>query len=89
MSAGGKYTLTVTKGVEVEVSGGEAKITLNGAVITVTEAGDVTVTSPSKINLSAPEIKAEASAGDIVIQGKSLVNHTHEDSLGGGTTPPK
>ena len=89
VSAGGKYTLTVTKGVEVEVSGGEAKITLNGAVITVTEAGDVTVTSPSKINLSAPEIKAEASAGDIVIQGKSLVNHTHEDSLGGGTTPPK
>ncbi|MFR2022181.1 MAG: hypothetical protein ACLS6C_02600 [Clostridia bacterium] len=89
MSAGGKYTLTVTKGVEVEVSGGEAKITLNGAVITVTEAGDVTVTSPTKINLSAPEIKAEAPAGDIVIQGKSLVNHTHEDSLGGGTTPPK
>ena len=89
VSAGGKYTLTVTKGVEVEVSGGEAKIALNGAVITVTEAGDVTVTSPSKINLSAPEIKAEASAGDIVIQGKSLVNHTHEDSLGGGTTPPK
>ena len=89
VSAGGKYTLTVTKGVEVEVSGGEAKIALNGAVITVTEAGDVTVTSPTKINLSAPEIKAEAPAGDIVIQGKSLVNHTHEDSLGGGTTPPK
>lgn len=89
VSAGGKYTLTVTKGVEVEVSGGEAKIALNGAVITVTEAGDVTVTSPTKINLSAPEIKAEAPAGDIVIQGKSLVNHTHADSLGGGTTPPK
>ena len=55
----------------------------------MTEAGDVTVTSPTKINLSAPEIKAEAPAGDIVIQGKSLVNHTHADSLGGGTTPPK
>ncbi|MFQ9770183.1 MAG: hypothetical protein ACLRX4_00510 [Oscillospiraceae bacterium] len=49
----------------------------------------MTVTSPTKINLSAPEIKAEAPAGDIVIQGKSLVNHTHADSLGGGTTPPK
>lgn len=36
------------------MSGGEAKITLNGAVITVSEAGDVSITSPTKIELTAP-----------------------------------
>ena len=77
------------EGLEVEVSGGEAKITLNGAVITVSEAGDVSITSPTKIELTAPEINATAGTGDVTIQGISLVNHTHTDSLGGSTTPPK
>jgi hypothetical protein len=27
-------------------------------------------------------------SGDVVAGGKSLINHTHTDSLGGGTTPP-
>ncbi|MDO5544945.1 MAG: hypothetical protein Q4F81_03810 [Eubacteriales bacterium] len=89
VSAGGKYTLEAGEGLEIEVKGGEAKITLNGAVITVTEAGDVSVTSPTKIELTAPEINATAAAGDITIQGVSLVNHTHTDSMGGSTTPPK
>lgn len=72
VSAGGKYTLTVTKGVEVEVSGGEAKITLNGAVITVTEAGDVTVTSPTKINLSARRSRRRHRRAILSYKGKAL-----------------
>ena len=85
ISAGGKYSLTVKEGMEIEVEGGEAKVTLNGAVIKVTEAGDVEVTSPTKITMTAPEINATAAAGDITIQGVSLVNHTHEN---GGSGPP-
>ncbi len=88
ISTGGKYTLEAKEGMEIEVEGGEAKITLNGAVITVSEAGDVSVTSPTKIELTAPEINATAGAGDITIQGISLTKHTHTDSLGGTTTPP-
>jgi hypothetical protein len=89
VSAGGKFSLEGQEGLEIEVSGGEAKITLNGAVITVSEAGDVSITSPTKIELTAPEINATAGTGDVTIQGISLVNHTHTDSLGGSTTPPK
>ena len=88
VSAGGKYILESKEGAEIEVVGGEAKITINGAVITVTQAGEVTVTGQTKIELVAPEINATAATGDITIQGVSLVNHTHKDSLDGDTKPP-
>lgn len=87
VSAGGKYSLTVKEGMEIEVEGGEAKITLNGAVIKVSEAGDVDVSSPTKITMTAPEIRATAGAGDVTIQGVSLVNHTHTN--GGAGVPSK
>ena len=89
VAAGGKVSVSAKEGMEIEVEGGEAKITANGAIITVTEAGDVSVTSPTKIELTAPEITVNAGSGDITIQGISLVNHTHTDSIGGSTTPPK
>lgn len=85
VSTGEKYSLTAKSGMEIAVEGGEAKVTLNGAVITVTEAGNVEVTSPTKITMTAPEINATAPAGDITIQGVSLVNHTHRDA---GSGPP-
>lgn len=85
ISAGGKYTLEAGEGLEIEATGGEAKITLNGAVITVSEAGDVSVTSPTKIELTAPEIKATAGTGDITIEGVSLLSHTHNN---GAVSPP-
>lgn len=85
----GKLSLNGKKGMEIKVEGGEAKATINGAVIGVAEAGDVSVTSPTKIELAAPEINATADAGDITIQGVSLVNHTHKDSLDGDTKPPE
>lgn len=85
VSAGGKVSLEGQEGLEIEVSGGEAKITLNGAVITVSEAGDVSITSPTKIELTAPEINATAGTGDVTIEGVSLVNHTHNS---GAVAPP-
>ena len=85
VSAGGKFSLEGQEGLEIEVSGGEAKITLNGAVITVSEAGDVSITSPTKIELTAPEINATAGTGDVTIEGVSLVNHTHNS---GAVAPP-
>lgn len=87
LSAGGKHSLSAKGGIEIEVEGGEAKITLNGTVITVSEAGDVSIDSPTKITMTAPEINATAAAGDVSIQGVSLVNHTH--SNGGAGVPNK
>ena len=83
MSAGGKFSLEGKEGLEIEVSGGEAKITLNGAVITVSEAGDVSITSQTKIEMTAPEINATAGTGDVTIEGVSLVNHTHNSGAVG------
>ena len=67
----------IKKGAKIEVGGGDAEITINGATVKVTEAGDVEIGSPTKISLTAPEINATAASGDITINGVSLVNHTH------------
>ena len=67
----------IKKGAKIEVEGGDAEITINGATVKVTEAGDVEIGSPTKISLTAPEINATAASGDITINGVSLVNHTH------------
>ena len=77
VTAGGKYTFAAKKGAKIEVEGGDAEITINGATVKVTEAGDVEIESPTKISLTAPEINATAVSGDITINGVSLVNHTH------------
>ena len=77
VTAGGKYTFAAKKGAKIEVEGGDAEITINGATVKVTEAGDVEIGSPTKISLTAPEINATAASGDITINGVSLVNHTH------------
>ena len=65
VTAGGKYTLAAKKGAKIEVEGGDAEITINGATVKVTEAGDVEIGSPTKISLTAPEINATAASGDI------------------------
>ena len=77
VTAGGKYTFAAKKGAKIEVEGGDAEITINGATVKVTEAGDVEIGSPTKISLTAPEINATAASGDISINDVSLVNHTH------------
>lgn len=79
------------------------EIKVGSATVTVGKSGAVTISSPAGIaikaagtlELSASTITASAGTvnitgggGDVVVSGKSLVNHTHNDSLGGGTTPP-
>lgn len=79
------------------------EIKVGGATVTVDKSGAVTINSPAGITikaagtmeLSASTITASAGTvnitgggGDVVVSGKSLVNHTHKDSLNGGTTPP-
>ena len=80
----------------LEIKGG-------GATVTVSKSGAVTINSPAGITikaagtmeLSASTITASAGTvnitgggGDVVVSGKSLVNHAHKDSLSGDTTPP-
>lgn len=79
------------------------EIKVGGATVTVDKSGAVTINSPAGITikaagtmeLSASTITASAGTvnitgggGDVVVSGKSLVNHTHKDSLSGDTTPP-
>lgn len=79
------------------------EIKVGGATVTVSKSGAVTINSPAGITikaagtmeLSASTITASAGTvnitgggGDVVVSGKSLVNHTHKDSLSGDTTTP-
>ena len=76
---------------------------VDGATVTISESGAVTVNSPAGITikaagtleLSASTITASAGmvnitggGGDVVVSGKSLVNHTHTGNLGNQTSPP-
>lgn len=81
-----KFSLAAKEGMEFDIVG-ETKLTINNAVITVNEAGDVSISSPTKITVTAPEINASAQGGDLNIQGVSLVNHTH--TLAGSGVPNK
>lgn len=79
------------------------EIKVGGATVTISESGAVTVNSPAGITikaagtleLSASTITASAGTvningggGDVVVSGKSLVNHTHTGNLGNQTSPP-
>lgn len=79
------------------------EIKVGGATVTISESGAVTVNSPAGITikaagtleLSASTITASAGTvningggGDVVVSGKSLVNHTHTGNLGNATSAP-
>ncbi len=71
---------------------GEAMIRYQGGVLTFQAAsvvvnGDLSVTGDLVVTGSITAASV-ATSGDVVAGGKSLINHTHTDSLGGGTTPP-
>ena len=77
--------------------------TIGSATVTISEGGDVKITSPASITVqAASELKLTATTltasaatvnitgagGDVVVSGKSLVMHTHNGNLGKPTTPP-
>ena len=79
------------------------EIKVGGATVTVNKSGAVAINSPAGITikatgtmeLSASTITASAGTvnisgggGDVVVSGKSLVNHTHTGNLGNPTSPP-
>lgn len=79
------------------------EVKIGSATVTISEGGDVKITSPasitvqaaSELKLSATTLTASAATvnitgggGDVTVSGKSLVNHTHTGNLGKPTTPP-
>lgn len=89
----GKHILEA-KSLEIKVGGATVTISESGAV-TVNSPAGITIKAAGTLELSASTITASAGTvningggGDVVVSGKSLVNHTHKDSLNGGTTPP-
>ncbi len=79
------------------------EVKVGGATVTVSKSGAVSINSPAGITikatgtmeLSASTITASAGTvningggGDVVVSGKSLVNHTHTGNLGNPTSPP-
>ncbi len=71
---------------------GEAMIRYKGGTLTfqagsVVVNGDLSVTGSLTVT-GAITAASVATSGDVVAGGKSLINHRHTDSLGGGTTPP-
>lgn len=89
----GKHILEA-KSLEIKVGGATVTISESGAV-TVNSTAGITLKAAGTLELSASTITASAGTvnitgggGDVVVSGKSLVNHTHKDSLSGDTTPP-
>lgn len=79
------------------------EVKIGSATVTISEGGDVKITSPASITVqAASELKLTATTltasaatvnitgagGDVVVSGKSLVTHTHNGNLGKPTTLP-
>jgi len=79
------------------------EVKIGSATVTISEGGDVKITSPASITVqAASELKLTATTltasaatvnitgagGDVVVSGKSLVTHIHNGNLGKQTTPP-
>ena len=78
----------------LEIKVGSATVGKSGAV-TISSPAGIAIEAAGTLELSASTITASAGTvnitgggGDVVVSGKSLVNHTHKDSLSGDTTPP-
>lgn len=75
-------TGNVTQNIEGDVTqtvNGNVTLTVGGATITVSSGGDVSV--------SAPNVTVDGAAGDVKVDGVSLVHHKHKD--GGQGEPEK
>ena len=82
----GDTTQTLTGNVTQSIEGnvtqtvnGNVTLTVGGAAITISSGGDVSV--------SAPNVTVDGAAGDVKVDGVSLVHHKHKD--GGQGEPEK
>lgn len=80
--------VTVEAGGFVSIEAAAVTISINGAVIAVDEAGNVSITSGTKISMEAPEINISGASGEVAIGGITLTGHTHTGNLGNPTSGP-
>ncbi len=90
---GGKKILEA-ESLEIKVGGATVTVSKSGAVtidspagITVKAAGTLEL-SASTITVSAGTVNINGGGGDVVVSGKSLVNHTHTSANPGSPTSP-
>lgn len=72
----GDLTATI-EGMVTKTVTGDVSLNINGATITISTAGDITISSPTKIDMQAPNLNVEGAAGDVKIQSISLLQHKH------------
>lgn len=86
----------ILKAKSLEVKIGSATVTISeGGNVKITSPASITVQATSELKLAAATLTASAATvnitgagGDVVVSGKSLVTHTHNGNLGKPTTPP-
>lgn len=67
----------IIEGMVTKTVTGDVTLNINGATITISTAGDITISSPTKIEMQAPNLNVEGDAGDVKIQSISLLQHKH------------
>ena len=72
----GDLTATI-EGTVTKTVTGDVALDINGATITISAAGDITISSPTKIEMRAPVVKVEGDSGDVKVQSISLLQHKH------------
>ena len=86
----------ILKAKSLEIKIGSASVTISeGGEVKINSPASITVQAASELKLTATTLTANAAAvnitgagGDVVVSGKSLVNHTHTGNLGSATSPP-
>jgi phage baseplate assembly protein V len=65
-------------------------IQFDDGTIVKNDGGAITVEATGSVTIKAPSITIQGGSGDIVVDGVSLVNHTHGGVIPGGssTAPP-
>lgn len=55
----------------------------------INDNGNITVNATGSVTINAPTVTINGGSGDVVVDGVSLVNHTHGGIIpGGGSTAP-
>lgn len=61
----GALSIAASGGAEITVLGGNAVLNINGVKLTVSEDGSLSIESPTKISMEAPEIRIKGSSGEV------------------------
>ena len=77
------------RGADSAVVTGDVTLTINGATVTISAAGDVSITSPTKVSMEAPEVNIKGASGEVEIGSIKLTKHKHTGNLGADTSAPK